>query len=198
MDDRSHPFSQPESGQLGYVSKLLKACPLFSKILFVVFRLESKATCAWRMNMVAVTRQTCDSSFEAEISSDQYHRKVLRRFDTARQHRWCLPKTRDVMCVRFRAQELCESRGGRPELPSLTNLRFLDVKQHFSQPREPLCESRGGRPGLPFLINLRFLWTWLEAASGACWSKECQKVSVLFSSFPFFTELLLLPLLFLI
>ena len=35
----------------------------------------------------------------------------------------------------FRAQELCESRGGRPGLPSLINLRFLwtDVKQRFSQ-----------------------------------------------------------------
>ena len=26
---------------------------------------------------------------------------------------------------RYRAQELCESRGGRPGLPSLINLRFL-------------------------------------------------------------------------
>ena len=32
-----------------------------------------------------------------------------------------------------RAQELCESRGGRPGLPSLISLRFLkDVKQHFN------------------------------------------------------------------
>ena len=34
-----------------------------------------------------------------------------------------------------RAQELCESRGGRPGLPSLTNLQFLwTLKQHFNQP----------------------------------------------------------------
>ena len=54
-----------------------------------------------------------------------------------------------------RAQELCESRGGRPGLPvpnspyglcgrkATLNLKFL----HFRA--QELCESRGGRPGLP-------------------------------------------------
>ena len=64
----------------------------------------------------------------------------------------------------FRVQELCESRGGRPGLPSLINSPTVsvDVKQH--QPMNQfraleLCESQGGRPGLPSLISLRFLWT---------------------------------------
>ena len=40
--------------------------------------------------------------------------------------------------LRPRAQELCESRGGSPGLPSPINLRFsVDVKQHFNQPTSP-------------------------------------------------------------
>ena len=35
----------------------------------------------------------------------------------------------------FRAQELCESRGGRPGLPSLISLMVsVDVKQHSTTP----------------------------------------------------------------
>ena len=33
-----------------------------------------------------------------------------------------------------RAQELCETRGGRPGLPSLISLRVVDVKQHSTNP----------------------------------------------------------------
>ena len=48
----------------------------------------------------------------------------------------------------FRAQELCESRGGRPG-PTVS----VDVKQHFNNSKtvraQELCESGGGRPGLP-------------------------------------------------
>ena len=36
-----------------------------------------------------------------------------------------------------RAQELCESRGGRPGLPSLISLMVsVDVKQHFNEPTD--------------------------------------------------------------
>ena len=50
------------------------------------------------------------------------------------------------------AQELCESRGGRPGLtvPNKPTVS-VDVKQHFSAVPQSLgtvCESRGGRPGL--------------------------------------------------
>ena len=55
-----------------------------------------------------------------------------------------------------RAQELCESRGGRPGL-SVPNSPYRLCRRLRAQ---ELCESRGGRPGLPSLINLRrFLWT---------------------------------------
>ena len=37
----------------------------------------------------------------------------------------CLLETRWFALSLFRAQELCESRGGRPGLPTLINLRFL-------------------------------------------------------------------------
>ena len=68
-------------------------------------------------------------------------------------------------CDRNRAQELCESRGGRPGLQSLISLMVsVDVKQHSTTSTEvartqELCESAGGRPGLPSLISLRFVWT---------------------------------------
>ena len=66
---------------------------------------------------------------------------------------------RDNRRLWVRAQELCESRGGRPGLPSLIVLTVsVDVKQRFNQPHndraQELCESRGGRPGLPSLIVL--------------------------------------------
>ena len=60
-----------------------------------------------------------------------------------------------------RAQELCESRGGRPELPSSIVLMAsvdgrssVDVKQHLTKKHhrtQELCESRGGRQELPVL-----------------------------------------------
>ena len=63
---------------------------------------------------------------------------------------------------------VCESRGGRPGLPSLINLRFLwscvkvEVDVLGSRPNKPmvsveLWESLGGRPELPSLINLWFV-----------------------------------------
>ena len=51
-----------------------------------------------------------------------------------------------------RAQELCESRGGRPGLP-VPNKPTVSVDVNRAQ---ELCESRGGRPGLPSPISL---WT---------------------------------------
>ena len=52
-----------------------------------------------------------------------------------------------------RAQELCESRGGRPGLPVPNKPTVsVDVKQHSTRSHiraQELCESRGGRPGLP-------------------------------------------------
>ena len=56
----------------------------------------------------------------------------------------------------IRAQELCESRGGRPGLPVPNKpMVSVDVK-HYERRSETLriraqelCESRGGRPGLP-------------------------------------------------
>ena len=51
-----------------------------------------------------------------------------------------------------RAQELCESRGGRPGLPvpnSPYGLRGHKAILNLSNRAQELCESRGGRPGLP-------------------------------------------------
>ena len=58
-----------------------------------------------------------------------------------------------------RGQELCESRGGRPGLPSLISLMVsVDVKQHSTTVTtiivQELCESGGGRPGLSVLTSL--------------------------------------------
>ena len=55
-----------------------------------------------------------------------------------------------------RAQELCDSRGGRPALPSLISLMIsVGVKQRLGekekerkQRSQGLCESRGSRLGL--------------------------------------------------
>ena len=61
------------------------------------------------------------------------------------------------LCIR--AQELCESRGGRPGLPVLICLMVpVDVKHHVYFTKrarvQELCESQGGRPGLPVLTIL--------------------------------------------
>ena len=58
-----------------------------------------------------------------------------------------------------RAQELCESGGGRPGLPSLISLTVSGRKATLNQlgfRAQELCESGGGggRPGLPSLISL--------------------------------------------
>ena len=48
-----------------------------------------------------------------------------------------------------KAQELCESRGGRPGLPVPNSpYGFCGRKATLNKVQE-LCESRGGRPGLP-------------------------------------------------
>ena len=43
------------------------------------------------------------------------------------------------MLFEFRAQELCESRGGRPGLPSLISLRFLWTLSNTSTDQVELC-----------------------------------------------------------
>ena len=51
-----------------------------------------------------------------------------------------------------RAQELCESRGGRPGLPVPDSPYGLRGRKATLKNRaQELCESRGGRPGLPVL-----------------------------------------------
>ena len=52
----------------------------------------------------------------------------------------------------IRAQELCESRGGRPGFPVLNSPYGLCVRKttlEHSVRAQELCESRGGPPGLP-------------------------------------------------
>ena len=57
-------------------------------------------------------------------------------------------------CLEFRAQELCECRGGRPA-PPVPNSPYglcgrkatLNLKRRHGT--QELCESRGGRPRLP-------------------------------------------------
>ena len=51
-----------------------------------------------------------------------------------------------------RAQELCESGGGRPGLPVPNSPYGLRGRKATLENRaQELCESRGGRPGLPGL-----------------------------------------------
>ena len=57
-----------------------------------------------------------------------------------------------------RAQELCESRGGRPGLPVPNSPYGLrGRKATLNEPRavqaQELCKNRGGRPGLPIPNN---------------------------------------------
>ena len=82
---------------------------------------------------------------------------------TERTERWVRVSTESRSKNSHRAQELWESRGGRPGLPSLIHLRFLwtmvsmDVRQHWNNEDaivQELCESRGGRPGLSVLTSL--------------------------------------------
>ena len=50
-----------------------------------------------------------------------------------------------------RAQELCESRGGRPGFPVPNSPYSLCGRKATLKNRaQELCESRGGRPGFPF------------------------------------------------
>ena len=56
-------------------------------------------------------------------------------------------------CQSSTAQELCESRGGRPGLPVPNSpYCFCGHKATLKNRAQALCESRGGRPGLPSLI----------------------------------------------
>ena len=58
------------------------------------------------------------------------------------------------MAANSGAQELCESRGGRPGLPvpnspyGLCGRKAILNEQLVDRAQE-LCENRGGRPGLP-------------------------------------------------
>ena len=60
----------------------------------------------------------------------------------------------------IKAQDLCESRGGRPGLPVSNSLyNFFVCKATFEKDTtsikpQDLCESRGGRPGLPVCNSL--------------------------------------------
>ena len=56
---------------------------------------------------------------------------------------------------RFRAQELCESRGGRPGLPSLLNKPTVsvDVKQHFNKTSPSLTNKPYGFCGRSALLT---------------------------------------------
>ena len=62
--------------------------------------------------------------------------------------------------ILFRAQELCESPGGRPGLPvpnSPYGFCGRSATLNLNYRVQGLCESRGGRPGLPLYqphINL--------------------------------------------
>ena len=81
-------------------------------------------------------------------------------------------KIQEPTCLKFRGQELCESRGGRPGLPSLILLMVsVDVKQHWTRGQnrgQELCESGSGRSGLPSLIirtvsvDVKQQWTCLK------------------------------------
>ena len=52
---------------------------------------------------------------------------------------------------RGRAQELCESRGGRPGFPFANSpCGLCGHKVTLKNRARELCESGGGRPGLPF------------------------------------------------
>ena len=72
-------------------------------------------------------------------------------------HPWDETVKRGPPCVKIhhKAQELCESRGGRPGLPAPNSpyglcgrKATLNLNVHPLRPQE-LCESRSGRPGLP-------------------------------------------------
>jgi len=53
----------------------------------------------------------------------------------------------------YRAQELCESGGGRPGLPVPNSPYVLCGREATLKNRaQKLCESQGGCPGLPFLL----------------------------------------------
>ena len=58
-----------------------------------------------------------------------------------------------------RVQDLCENRGGHPELP-VPNSPYSDCgrKTTLENRAQELCESRGGRPGLP-VPNTCLLYT---------------------------------------
>ena len=62
----------------------------------------------------------------------------------------------------IRAQELCESRGGRPGLPNKPTVS-VDVKQHFNQPIMKMTGPRtsGRENGL-----LQFEWSWTAGPEG--------------------------------
>ena len=58
--------------------------------------------------------------------------------------------------TKTRAQELCESRGGRPGFPVPYGLCGRKLSYTEQQYYRAVCVSRGGRPVLPSLISLRF------------------------------------------
>ena len=51
-----------------------------------------------------------------------------------------------ALACRDRTQELCESRGGHPGLPSLIVLMVRKATLSLTVRAQELCESRGGHP----------------------------------------------------
>ena len=68
----------------------------------------------------------------------------------------------DVLAFPSRAQEVCESRGGRPGLPvpnsayKLSVWTYSNIEHGVSERAQEVCVNRGGRPGLYCLWSL---WT---------------------------------------
>ena len=111
--------------------------------------MESNARryCTWCLG-VLVLRQLCSSADTLML------RTPMLKFKKIDKNIWpmlylllCSKAIKNIPCgIRHRAQELCESRGGRPGLP------VPNSKATPKNRAQELCESGGGRPGPPSLI----------------------------------------------
>ena len=81
-----------------------------------------------------ITRRAAQYSLQREITTRRVSKQITRCFTPSQPLRLYQGDTRRG---RYRAQELCESRGGRPGLPSLIikPTVYVDVKQHYNQRR---------------------------------------------------------------
>ena len=100
----------------------------------------------------------------------------------------CARKTTLNEELRFRAQELCESRGGRPGLPvpnspfDLRSGRKTTLNEELRFRAQELCESRSSRPGLPVsnsAYDLCVRKATLNLSSYLSELRSCEKVEVL-------------------